>query len=352
MILRAIIATVHPGWALTLSLAVAPQPGPSSPAPSDLLSELATKVAAIVGATTPPPNIAIGCSSNLRERVCTAEIGSGAGREVVIVTRPHEQVQLETTATIPTVVQPRPIIAQAEQILDAAMVGRRLLVLDAAAVTLHDASADGWQRVASVPLEPGSPWPRDLRGRLLVAGAAWEAHLPGTVCRGLLDPLRGTCTREQAPWPLGIENTGMPPGRNDFTMANGQKYFSVAPLDQDAGARWMMAAEGGTPIFLDEQRVPLEAPLGVADDVAAIATACAPGSTVAVASHPPDGGTDIVRVVRVVKRQLEDVASPLRMSGRVTALWTTLAGDGALAVTRNPSTRGYEAVHIVLSCGR
>ena len=368
MILRAIIAAVHPGWALTLSLAVAPQPG-SSPATADLLSELATKVAAIVGSTAPPPNIAINCASNLRERVCTAEIGSGAVREVVIVTRRHQQGQADVPAAVPLVVQLRPIIAQAEQILDAAVIGRRLLVLDAAAVTLHDSTTEGWQRVASFPLPTSDPWPRDVRGRLIVSGATWEAYLPGTVCRGPLDPLRGTCTREHKPWPLGIENAGMTPGRNDFATRDGQKYFSVAPLEEDAGARWMLAAGNGTMVFLDEQRARLDGPPGTADDVAAIATACAHGSHVAVASHA-GGDVDTIRIVRVLKRSpvgadldhvgadlrgrpgVDDVAPPIALAGRVTALWTTLTGDAALAVARNPTTRGYEAFHVVLSCGR
>lgn len=352
MILRAIIATVHPGWALTLSLAVAPQPGPSSPATAQLLSELATKVAAIVGSATPPPDIAINCSSNLREQVCIAEVGTGAAREVVIVTRPHEQARLEPMAAVPMVVQLRPIIAQADQMLDVAIVGRRLLVLDTRAITLYDASGEGWQRVASFPIQMSEPWPRDVRGRLLVSGGTWEAYLPGAWCRGQLDPLQGTCMRVQRPWPLGIENSGMTHGRNGFVMPDGQKYFSVAPLETDAGARWMLAGDEGRTIFLDAQGARLDAPSAPADDVAAIATPCAHGSHVVVANRGSDGVMDTVRVVRVLKRQPENVAPPVAMPGRVTALWTTLAGDAALAVARNPTTRGYEAFHIVLSCGR
>src|ERR671919_641714 len=120
MITSALI-TVHPGWALALALAAAPQAGPSSPHPLDLLSELAAKVAAIVDPAAPPPAISINCSSNLREQVCSAEIRTGTAREVVIVTRPHREVAPEAIPAVPVVIQLRPIIAQSDAILDAAM---------------------------------------------------------------------------------------------------------------------------------------------------------------------------------------------------------------------------------------
>jgi hypothetical protein len=353
MIPRAIIAAVHPGWALALSLAVAPQPGPSSPATSDLLSELAAKVAAIVGARTPPPKISIRCSDNLRERVCTADIDDGTAREVVIVTRPHEQAPGDAMTTeIPVVVQLRPVVAQANPILDVVQVGRRLIVLDPLAVTVHETAAEGWRRLASYPIASANPWPRDVRGRLVVEGGSWTAFIPGGSCRGSLDPMRGGCQGDQIPWPLEIENTGLVAGRNVFTTADGLRYFGIAPLDVDAGARWVAAAETGRLLLLDDERRPLEPPVGTGDDVAAISTSCGPGKHIVVAGRATEDGLDTIRVVRVAARQVADVASPVAVAGRVTALWPTPAGDRALVVTRNPTTRGYEAFQVGLACGR
>jgi hypothetical protein len=343
---------VHPGWALTLSLAVAPQSGSSSQAPSDLLSELTAKVAAIVGTTVPPPTISITCSSNLRERVCTAEIRTGAAREVVMVTRPHEQAAPDPTTAIPLVVHLRPIIAQAQPILDAAIVGRRLLVLDSDAVTMYERAADAWRRLSSHPLPTAEPWPRDLRGKLLVSSGTWEAFLPGMSCQGTLEPLRGTCTRDRRPWPLGIENTGMASGRNVFTMPDGRRYFSAATLESETGARVMLATDEGKLVLLDGKQNPVEAEAGVAGDVAAISSPCVQGGHVVVTGGHTTGGMDPIRVVRVLGRELTDVAPPLALTGRVTALWTASVGQGALVVARNPTTRGYEAFQIDLACGR
>ena len=344
---------MHPGWALTLSLAVAPQPGPSSPTTSDLLTELASKVATIVGATTPPPNVSINCSSNLLERVCTAEIGSGQARQLVIVTRPHEQVPREPqTAAIPVVLQLRPLIAQAVPVLDAVVLERRLLVLDPSAVTLYDAGTEGWRRVASYPIVASAPWPRDVRGRLIVERGNWDAFIPGGACRGSLDPFRGVCGGEQRPWPIDATNTGLAPGRNYFTTADGRKYFAAASLDHAADARWMLASDEGRLLLLDDQLAAIPVPPVAADDVAAVATSCAPGRHVIVAGPASDSGVDTLRAVRVLGRELSDVAAPQVLAGRVTALWSTPAGDGALVVVRNATTREYEAFHVTLACGR
>jgi hypothetical protein len=308
-------------------------------------------VAAVVGTTTPPPAVSIACSSNLRERVCIAEIGSGAARQVVMATRPHEHGAREAaTSAIPVVLQLRPIIAQANPILDAVIIGRRLLVLDPSAVTLYEGAIGGWRQVASYPVATSAPWPRDVRGRLVVDGGTWEALIPGASCRGSLDPLRGTCTAEQRPWPLAVENTGLEPGRNYFTLPDGRKYFNVAPLEP-ADARWMLAADDGKVVLLDDQLRPLEVRPLDGDDVAAFSTTCARDRHVIVAGGATDSA-DSVRAVRVAGREIADAASPVVLAGRVTALWPTAAGDAALVVLRNPTTRSYEAFHAGLACGR
>jgi hypothetical protein len=317
------------------------------------MAELTSKVAAIVGTTTPPPNLSINCSSNLLERVCTAEIGTGTTRQVVIVTRPHEQVPRELeTASIPVVLQLRPLIAQPVPVLDAVVLGRGLLVLDPSAVTLYDAGGDRWRRVSSYPIVASAPWPRDVRGRLIVDRGNWDAFIPGGACRGTLDPFRGVCGGEQRPWPIDMTNTGLTPGRNYFTTTDGRKYFGAASLEETTDARWMLASDEGRLVLLDHQLTPIDMSPVAADDVAAASASCAPGKHVIVAGPAADSALDTIRAVRVVARELNAVAPPLVLPGRVTALWSTPAGDGALVVVRNATTREYEAFHATLACGR
>jgi hypothetical protein len=269
-----------------------------------------------------------------------------------MVTRPHEQAPREPgTAAVPVVLQLRPIIAQPVPVLDAVILGRRLLVLDPSAVTLYDRAAEGWRRASSYPLVASAPWPRDVRGRLVVEGGNWDAFIPGGACRGTLDPFRGACTGEQRPWPLGMTNTGLAPGRNYFTTSDGRTYFGVAPLEGTADARWMLAAEDGQIVLLDEQLTPIDMRPVAGDDVSAVSTPCTQGRHVIVAGAAADDGRDAIRTVRVVGREVIGVAAPLVLAGRVTALWTTPAGDGALVVVRNATTREYEAFYATLACG-
>ena len=400
--MRAIIARVHPGgrvsrhvlhgWALTASLIAAPQSVPPPPAFDELLSELAAKLAAVVDAAAPLHLVSVSagrddrtsmrelagdlarmlarrglrvseradsatvvsftCSRNLRERVCAAEVRRGKARDVVIATRAYQTAALRPAAPMPVVLELRPLLSHSEPILDAVFVDRRLLVLDPSALTLFEKSADGWRRLVVQPLPTPRPWPRDVRGRLRMEGAAFEAFLPGVTCRGTLEALGVACTGEPRPWPVGIENTGIASGRNVFVMSDGRTYFSSAPLESDAGARWLLAADNGQLVFLDEARRPIESMTGFGGDVAALSTACAPGSHVVASDSEAERGLDTLHAFRVTARQLVAAAPPITLPGPVTALWTMATGDAAIAVARNPATAWYDAFQIGLSCGR
>jgi hypothetical protein len=227
-----------------------------------------------------------------------------------------------------------------------------MLVLDPFAVTLYEKIADGWRRRASQPISATRPWPRDIRGRLRVDAGTWEAFLPGMSCSGNLEPLSIACTGGRRPWPLGLENDGIETGRNVLVMPGGQTYFSAASLGADAAARWMLAGEDGRFWFLDAEYKPLESMRSAAGDVAAVSTTCAAGTYVVLPQTDPDGRTDILRITRVVARQLVDVAPPAALPGRLTALWTAASGDHVIAVAREADTGWYEAFQVGLSCGR
>ena len=379
------------GWALTASLIAAPQSVPP-PAFDELLSELAAKLAAVVDPAAPLHLVSVSanrddptsireladdlsrmlsrrglritggadgatvvsftCSRNLRERVCAADVRRGEVREVVIATRTHHAAAPSLAAPVPVVLELRPLLSHTEPILDAVFVDRRLLVLDPSALTLFERSGDGWRRLVVQPLPAPRPWPRDVRGRLHIDGAAFEALLPGVTCRGTLEALGVACTGEPRPWPLGIENTGIASGRNVFVMSDGRTYLSGAPLGSEAGARWLLAADDGQLVFLDEARRLVESMTGFGGDVAALSTACAPGSHVVASHGEADRGVHTLRAFRVTARQLVDAAPPVTLPGPITALWTMATGDGAIAVARNPATAWYDAFQIGLSCGR
>src|SRR5262249_48173420 len=92
---------------------------------------------------------------------------------------------------------------QDEQILDIAFPSGAMLVLSPSQVTLYTRAGGQWELRQSLRLTPGHPWPRDLRGRLRVNGAAFEAYLPGIACKGAVEPgLTMECRTSDEPWVL------------------------------------------------------------------------------------------------------------------------------------------------------
>ena len=93
---------------------------------------------------------------------------------------------------------------QEEQILDVAFPAAGMLVLSPSKVTLYTPGENGaWEPRRAVPLVPGKPWPRDVRGRLRVTGASFQAFLPGLACGGAVEPsLSLECRAGDEPWVL------------------------------------------------------------------------------------------------------------------------------------------------------
>jgi len=63
-------------------------------------------------------------------------------------------------------------------------VAGHLLVLYPEQVTLYKSQAGKWQAEQSLALPHSQPWPRDLRGRLILRkDHLFDAYLPGVLCQ-------------------------------------------------------------------------------------------------------------------------------------------------------------------------
>jgi hypothetical protein len=107
--------------------------------------------------------VTIGCSRNLRERACAAEVTKNAARETAIVARALDPSAPQTPALA---LEIQSIFGQRAAILDIAVAGDRLFVLDPFAVTAYRRSESTWNRLQSRPIAAPRVWPRDVRGRL------------------------------------------------------------------------------------------------------------------------------------------------------------------------------------------
>lgn len=287
------------------------------------------------------------CFENIRERGCAAEIRNGDARDEVAVTRPIESQHRRTS---PLSLDVRPLFGQRTQMLDAVVVGDRLLVLDPDFVTLYRSGDGGWQRVQARRIETARTWPRDVRGRIHVGpDSSVRILLPAVTCRSTVDLANVACVEEREAWPLDIDNGGLDGMRNFFSTPEGLPFFSAAALDPTAGARWIVAALSGELTFLDASRRSIgRGPAG--DEVAALKPSCA-AETVILVSSSREQRRDVLRLFRASRRELLPAAAPLELAGQLTALWSDTRG-GATGIVRSESGQRYDAFHISVACDR
>ena len=301
------------------------------------------------------PVVRIACSTNLRERVCSADITKAGSVQTLFATGAFASSGMADAPA--ATLDMRHVFSQEGPILDVAVIGDRgdrLIVLDPAAMTLYQRAGNAWQKRRSQAIATSRVWPRDMRGRLRIAGPSVEAYLPGVVCRATIDSFSVSCADERQPWPLPIENTGIAAGRNYFTTPEGLTFYAAAPLEPDSGARWLLVGDQTRLMLLDDARRTVDAAIGEADDVAGVA-GCDGGAFVLVSSRAAaSDGRDVLRLGRIVDRRLVPAAPALVLPGTVAALWPTTAPAGATAtaIVRDPVSERYDAIQIEVVCGR
>jgi hypothetical protein len=337
--------TIDPAW---------PADDEVGPFEEELGRELRARGLSVVDRSRATVLVDIRCGDNLRERACVAEIAKGGTREAVTVSRPHEIAAIRSRTPLPFL-DIRQLWAQRSTMLDAVPFGSTLLVLEPSRVSrrpLHGQGASSDLQSDEKPITTSRVWPRDLRGRLAVTDQTFTAFLPGVTCRGKMEPLAVTCADEGETWPLALENGGIAAGGNLFTTPEGRGFFGAARLDQRAEASWLVADRRGVLVFLDEARTPVGEAVP-ADDVVNIIVPCRSGTFVLTASsQTAESHADSLSLFDVGHRRLVPAATPVALSGVVTALWDSPDHRVATAIVHDTASGIYEALQIGVSCAR
>jgi hypothetical protein len=254
---------------------------------------------------------------------------------------------------------------QEEQILDVAFPAVGMLVLSPSKLTLYTRQNGSWEPRQAVPLAPGKPWPRDLRGRLRVTGASFQASLPGVECRGAAEPaLSIDCRPSEDPWVLESGSraslaANFNPARNHFdgrvaTRTGLRKtvapFYSAASVEEQGWPLWLLAMLDGRTQIFDAGLNPVGLIASWGSDIAGTEASCGGGSQV-LATRPGDAGEpDAIQAFAVVNRAAKPLTAPVEFAGPVAALWPS-SPTSALAVARNPLTGRYAAYVITVLCG-
>jgi hypothetical protein len=332
-----------------------------------LLQELSVLGLRSVSADAAAATVHVSLSENLRDYVWVANILQGKNEPaVVMVSFPRDSPSSATHPASAVTLHKTLLWSQPDRILDAALAGgnpQNLLVLDANGVSIYQMQGGHWQVIQALPIAHERPWPRDLRGRLVLRkDHLFDAYLPGVFCKSVTGAsLAMSCRASDDPWPLGSGESNQyaffAPTRNFFTGAltpgvgkqtSAPAFFSAAPLPRDRYTLWLFAATDGSLHLLDGF-TDQSAQTDWGSDIATVHSSCGSGWQV-LTTAKNSTGNDTIRIFEMPDREPSLIGQPSEFHGNITALWTQSDGNSAVAVLHNSTNGAYEAYQITLAC--
>jgi hypothetical protein len=328
-----------------------------------------------LGARTVKPEqaaamVTVSLSENPQSYVWVAEIHQGVSDfSVVMVSTPRADAPAFVRETPSLTIRKIPLWAQPQPILDVAATDdtptpAHIAVLDPEKIAFYRMAEGRWQQEQSLPITHSRPWPRDMRGKLVLRqDRLFDIYLPGVYCQSQSAPsLSIVCRGSDDPWPLSSQaslGAFFAATRNFFTgvlspgvgkQSSTAKFYSAAPLPRPSYTLWIFAGVDGTVRLLDgvtEQA----SRLNWGSDLASVKSSCGSGWQV-LATRPGDNSGDSIRAFEFPDREPIAVSPAVDFAGGVTALWTEAKGGSAIAVSRNAETGNYEAFRLAIACNQ
>jgi hypothetical protein len=286
-----------------------------------------------------------------------------------MVTTPRAETALGEHPTAPLTIHKALLWTDENRILDVALPTSSpqiMIVLEPGSVVLYAVQNSHWQPQQTLVITHAHPWPRDLRGRLVLRkDHLFDAYLPGVLCQSTtVAPLALKCRESDDPWPLASEPSFLSaffaPTRNFFTgvLSPGvQKqtatvpFYSAAALPRDKYALWIFSAADGQVHLLDGMTDQTVARWGWSSDIAGVRSSCGLGWQV-LATSRGDGLGDTLQAYEIADREPAAVSAPVEFGGKVTALWTDSDSASVIAVAQDSETGRYEASRLSITCSR
>jgi hypothetical protein len=335
-----------------------------------LIAELTALGVRFVNEDQAAATVLVALSENLQNYVWVAEIHQGNNEaSVVMVAMPRSGFAAVEHPTSPLTIHKALLWTDEHRILDVGLVNtnpQHMIVLKAESVTLSKLQDGRWQQEQSLPIPHSHPWPRELRGRLVLRrDHLFDAYLPGIFCRSsAAAPLALNCYESDDPWPLGTDQSGLSafftPTRNYFTGALSpgiekqttvKAFYSAAMLPRDRYKLWIFATVDGQVHLLDGVTDQTAARFGWGSDVASVQSGCGLGSQILVTGNV-DAAGDTVKAFEIADREPVAVSQPAEFNGDITAFWTDSDGTAVIAVSQDSETERYEAYRLSLTCGQ
>ncbi len=314
-------------------------------------------------------DIRVTFSENAQGYVWIAEVQQGSDLRVAMVAAARPATVVAPSRPASMSIRKTLLFSQAAQILDLATVPAGseplMLVLDPTGVTIYHKSGSGWEAQLSMMIPRELAWPRDLRGRLVLArDHMFDAYLPGLICSSTAAPaLSINCRQRDDPWPLTTNQSAFyASARNFFTgvlaPAMGRQgsvapFFSAASLARPKYTLWVFARTDSTVHAFDGiNDIPLRALNNMGSDLTAINSGCGTGTQLLITGGGDGTAPDTIRAFELADRDALEVAPAAEFAGAVTALWSAADGHSALAVVHNGKLERYDAFEIAINCAQ
>ena len=315
-------------------------------------------------------SVHLSLSEDLHSYVWVAAIRLGTAEpSVVMVSTPRSETRIYVHQAAPLTIRKVPLWSQEQRILDLVSLDvngmpMHMVVLSADALGVYHFQDGRWQHAQSLPISHTRPWPRDMRGRVILSkDHLFDVYLPGVFCQSTANvPLSLSCRESDDPWPLGTGDLALSsffsPTRNFFTgvlvpgigkQTVAPRFYAAAPLPREKYTLWLFTGVDGQVHLLDGISDQVER-LGWGSDVASVKTGCGSGWQV-LAVRSGDFGSDSLRAFELPDRDPVPVSQSVDFDGAVTALWPEPSGGTAIAVAQNSETGKYEAFRLAITCG-
>jgi hypothetical protein len=309
-----------------------------------------------------PARIEITFSEDWQGYVWIASIQQGGNRKVVMqkVARPEH---VTATRAPMLTIRKSTVWLQASPILDFFQDGHTLALLEPDQVSVYTSDSGQWRLRYVLGITHAQPWPRDLRGRLVMNGSQVSVFLPGTRCSGSTSPPTLDCHAGDDPWP--VDQGGVvgfySPRRNFFTGllagpsagASVVPFFSAAAWQTGDTHQWLFSGtDGRTRLYQYDLSAPAAVFNGWGSNMAAVHSSCGSGWQALVSAPTDSVRPDSVQAVEVLGREALPVSAPIDLAGPVQALWAAgKNGDAVNGVLKSP-TGQYEAFTLTVNCSR
>jgi hypothetical protein len=333
-----------------------------------LQSEFAGRGLQIVSAGSAEMSIQVTLSQNTEGSLWIAQVHGGSV-EGTIMLGPRATARAETNAAPVPALHETVLLAQPDPILDFASAtrsdgGQFLLLLQNGVLLVLERDGSTWVRRDSAAIEHLHPWPRDLRGHVILSAAnTVQIFLPGVSCSGRWSSKLTMECREEAPvaWAAGEQAIlTLAPERNYFAASRlparasnfeAPIWYSSAELAAGGAADWILTEADEKAELFQGGKGPVSSFGGWGDDIAALATGCGTERHVLATGSGDWGQPDRIQAYQIAGQQAVAAGQPLEFPGPVVALWPSDDSLSARVVFRNLQTGMYEASIISVACG-